>query len=290
MPRKETNTGHISAQAQQDLVSEGIENFELPRSLVTKIAKSAIPENTKLQKETVLSLVKGSTVFINYLAATAHDVALSKQHKSISASDVLKALEMIEFGDLVDKLQGELQIYREQAKTDKSKKGTSNITSASTGHIKIRPGPGQSSSVSPGKAKGKEKEKPVALPPPFTSTPLPQPSLPQQPLPQPPQAGGSISAGAKAPMEVGWEDEPRENDGIETEDEFPTGGIAGEGEEGEGEEDGEGPGEDDDDVADEEDEEGEGEILADQMEVEDEVLRDGTGPDDPSDHMVYDDD
>ncbi|KAI6140106.1 histone-fold-containing protein [Pisolithus tinctorius] len=122
MPRKDTGSGPISAQAQQDLVSEGIENFELPKSLVTKIAKSAIPDNAKLQKETVLSLVKGSTVFINYLAATAHDVALSKQHKSISASDVLKALEMIEFGDLVEKLQEELQIYRDNTKGDKGKK------------------------------------------------------------------------------------------------------------------------------------------------------------------------
>ncbi|KAJ2931119.1 hypothetical protein H1R20_g6014, partial [Candolleomyces eurysporus] len=40
MPRKE-NPGPISAQAQQDLVSEGIENFELPKSVVMKIAKSA---------------------------------------------------------------------------------------------------------------------------------------------------------------------------------------------------------------------------------------------------------
>ena len=40
---------------------------------------------------------------------SAHDVAHSKQHKSISASDVFKALEMIEFGDLVAPLQAELQ-------------------------------------------------------------------------------------------------------------------------------------------------------------------------------------
>ncbi|KAJ7273459.1 histone-fold-containing protein [Mycena haematopus] len=130
MPRKEPQGGSISAQAQQELVSEGIENFELPKSLVTRIARSALPENVKMQKETVLSLIKGSTVFINYLAATAHDVALSKQHKSISASDVLKALEMIEFGDLVDKLQAELLVYRELAKTDKSKKGSSNVNSS----------------------------------------------------------------------------------------------------------------------------------------------------------------
>lgn len=42
MPRKEANPGQISAQAQQDLVSDGIENFELPKSLVAKIAKSAV--------------------------------------------------------------------------------------------------------------------------------------------------------------------------------------------------------------------------------------------------------
>ncbi|KIM88021.1 hypothetical protein PILCRDRAFT_814697 [Piloderma croceum F 1598] len=122
MPRKESASGQISALAQQEQVSDGIENYELPKNLVTKIAKAAIPDSAKLQKETILSLVKGSTVFINYLAATAHDVATSKQHKSISASDVLKALEIIEFGDLNDMLQSELQIYRNNMKTDKAKK------------------------------------------------------------------------------------------------------------------------------------------------------------------------
>jgi len=42
MPRKDAYTGPISAQAQQDLVSEGIENYELPKSVVMKIAKSSV--------------------------------------------------------------------------------------------------------------------------------------------------------------------------------------------------------------------------------------------------------
>ena len=41
--------------------------------------------------------------------SSAHDVAASKQHKSISASDVVKALEITQFGDMVDKLQDELK-------------------------------------------------------------------------------------------------------------------------------------------------------------------------------------
>ncbi|KAG9312387.1 histone-fold-containing protein [Chiua virens] len=180
MPRKDAGGGQISAQAQQDLVSEGIENFELPKTLVTKIAKSAIPENAKLQKETVLSLVKGSTVFINYLAATAHDVALSKQHKSISASDVLKALEMIEFGDLVDSLQNELQsnqsslwlfgvtqyriVYRDNTKGDKNRKIAVDRNSNSG------KGKAKESETVPSAPRSKGKAK-ATLPSPFTTVP-----------------------------------------------------------------------------------------------------------------------
>ncbi|KAJ4475660.1 histone-fold-containing protein [Lentinula aciculospora] len=194
MPRKE-NPGPLSAQQQQDLVSEGIDNFELPKSLVTKIAKSAVPESTKLQKEAILSLVKGSTVFINYLAATAHDVAQSKQHKSISASDVLKALEMIELGDLVEPLSAELQVYRDQVKPDKSAGAGTGVGAgrrASTASASVN-GFTATSASTPAKAKGKDNASTSAsvvgagpivalassagggtetLPPPFTSAPL----------------------------------------------------------------------------------------------------------------------
>ena len=94
----------------------------------------------------ILATVKASTVFINYLGLSshstvsrvpgidyasyscyvskrfysghlcrsslqnsAHEVASSKQHKSISATDVLKALELVEFGDIAKNIQGELQ-------------------------------------------------------------------------------------------------------------------------------------------------------------------------------------
>lgn len=39
----------------------------------------------------------------------AHEVASQKQHKSISATDVLKALELVEFADIAKNIQGELQ-------------------------------------------------------------------------------------------------------------------------------------------------------------------------------------
>ena len=42
MPRKETVSGPSSAQAQQDAVSDGIDAYELPKSLVTRLARSAV--------------------------------------------------------------------------------------------------------------------------------------------------------------------------------------------------------------------------------------------------------
>lgn len=88
MPPKEKaiNSG-ITAESQQSVSSDGIYNYELPRSLVAKIARASVrvadlrcimgdkhtqvPDNCKFQKETILALLKGSTVFINCLGTYA---------------------------------------------------------------------------------------------------------------------------------------------------------------------------------------------------------------------------
>ncbi|TEB23973.1 hypothetical protein FA13DRAFT_1739614 [Coprinellus micaceus] len=146
MPRKE-NPGPISAQAQQDLVSEGIENFELPKSVVMKIAKSALPDEARLTKETVLALVKGSTVFINYIGV-AHDIAISKQHKTISAADVLKALDLIDFGDVIAALEAEVKVFkqtggassRKSAKESSSTGAAAGMSASTAGRASAGPG------------------------------------------------------------------------------------------------------------------------------------------------------
>jgi len=54
--------------------------------------------------------VDAFSLFYNLISSpfSAYDVAQSKQHKRISASDVFKALETIQFGDMVNNLQAEL--------------------------------------------------------------------------------------------------------------------------------------------------------------------------------------
>ncbi|KAG9111912.1 hypothetical protein FRC07_008005 [Ceratobasidium sp. 392] len=125
MPRlSQAATNAASAESQQEVVmaAEGIENYELPKALVTRIAKSSIPENAKLQKEALHAMLKGSTVFINYLAATAHDLSRARGHKSVGAADVIKAIETIEFNTdgLIKFLEADLEAYRAGTKKTKT--------------------------------------------------------------------------------------------------------------------------------------------------------------------------
>ena len=46
---------------------------------------------------------------IGLFSYSAHDIAAARQHRSVSASDVMKALELIQFGDMVDGIQEELK-------------------------------------------------------------------------------------------------------------------------------------------------------------------------------------
>jgi len=219
MPPK--GSGKAEKAAAEQLGSEGIDSYELPKAIVTRLAKSAVPSNCKLQKETILSLLKGSTVFINYLAATAHHVAVGKQHKSISASDVLRALELIEFSDLVEPFQAELQIYRELAKTDKGKKGSASV--GASGSAAPSAGPSPSKSKLKAKAKGKA---------PATATP----SVSAPPSEMPPESDVEMDQDENTNVvqiqgEPGDEEEAEEDEGVEEDEDEEEQGTEDEAEE-----------------------------------------------------------
>lgn len=73
-----------------------IEDLSLPRSIVTRLAKSDLPPNTQIQANAVLAMQKGSTVFISYIASMANDFALQAGRKTVGPQDVFKALEEAE--------------------------------------------------------------------------------------------------------------------------------------------------------------------------------------------------
>ncbi|KAG8980967.1 hypothetical protein FRB90_007371, partial [Tulasnella sp. 427] len=103
--------------------------------------------------DAILGEIKGATVFINYLAATAQDVASTRGHKTVTAADVMKALEMIDHADIAADLEDDLDIFRETGRKVKSKpeggptRRKPKETSAYKGKVKVPGGSAAGPSV-----------------------------------------------------------------------------------------------------------------------------------------------
>ncbi|GJJ14185.1 hypothetical protein Clacol_008447 [Clathrus columnatus] len=120
-PRKDTSIPALSlSQSQQDAGSEGIEDVELPKLLVTQLAQKAI------QLQRMVRFIIRFQLHLNLILQSAHEVATSRAHKTISGADVSKALETIDFPDLrgyAEQFQSELEIFRQGMKHEKHEKG-----------------------------------------------------------------------------------------------------------------------------------------------------------------------
>jgi histone H3/H4 len=46
-----------------------LQDLNLPKSIITRLAKGILPPNTQIQGNAILALSKSATVFISYLAS-----------------------------------------------------------------------------------------------------------------------------------------------------------------------------------------------------------------------------
>lgn len=63
-----------------------VEDLNLPKSIVQRLAKGVLPPNTQIQKDALLAMSKGATVFVNYL--TSQCVALHSPSTPASAREL----------------------------------------------------------------------------------------------------------------------------------------------------------------------------------------------------------
>ncbi|KAK1992927.1 histone-fold-containing protein [Colletotrichum falcatum] len=109
--KKESQTHDKMAKADRDALT--IEDLNLPKSIITRLAKGVLPPNTQIQGNAVLAMSKSATVFINYLASHANEITVGANKKTVSAEDVFKALDDIEFGFLREPLEQEFAKYNQ---------------------------------------------------------------------------------------------------------------------------------------------------------------------------------
>ncbi|PGH02540.1 hypothetical protein GX51_04566 [Blastomyces parvus] len=149
-PRKSTSSAAEASSHEEDqnAVAEGsktagsgadpietgvnVEDYLLPRALTQRLAKSALPPNTSIQKDALLAISKAATVFVSYLSSHANE---ETEKKTVTPQDVFAALSQIEFEAFLPRLERELAVYTEAAaqKRRVKKEGKSTATGATIG-------------------------------------------------------------------------------------------------------------------------------------------------------------
>eukprot|EP00126_Sphaerothecum_destruens_P003671 Sdes_comp17449_c0_seq1m6671 len=94
---------------------------DLPKAIVLRIIKESLPDGISVAKDVKTAVLKASSVFVSYLAATANDCALRANHKTLTGEDVLQALEDLELSSFREPLMESLQEFRSQMQLKKLK-------------------------------------------------------------------------------------------------------------------------------------------------------------------------
>ncbi|XP_069121249.1 DNA polymerase epsilon subunit 3-like [Argopecten irradians] len=100
-------------------MAERPEDLNLPNAVVTRIIKDAIPDGVNVSKEARLAISKAASVFVLYATSCSNNFALKGKRKTITAQDVMSAMDDMEFEHFVEPLQQCLDAYRQGQKNKK---------------------------------------------------------------------------------------------------------------------------------------------------------------------------
>lgn len=118
--------------APAEAMAERPEDLNLPNAVITRIIKEALPDGVNISKEARSAISRAASVFVLYATSCANNFAMKGKRKTLNASDVLSAMEEMEFQRFITPLKEALEAYRreqkgkkeasEQKKKDKDKK------------------------------------------------------------------------------------------------------------------------------------------------------------------------
>ncbi|RMZ57074.1 hypothetical protein APUTEX25_002306, partial [Auxenochlorella protothecoides] len=106
-----------------------VTDAEIPKALLKRLIKAKLStvagadptRDYQIHKDALLAFQEAAKIFIHYLTATANDVCRDARRQTISAEDVLTALNDLDFGEVTGELTEALEDFRTEAR-EKSKK------------------------------------------------------------------------------------------------------------------------------------------------------------------------
>lgn len=96
--------------------------FEPPLACVRRILKHSLPDSTNVGKDASTAFARACGIFIIYVTSCANDFARESKRQTITANDVLAAVQELEFGEFVPDMTACLEQYRQAEKSKKDAK------------------------------------------------------------------------------------------------------------------------------------------------------------------------
>ncbi|KAG5417003.1 DPB4 [Candida metapsilosis] len=116
-----------SEQPFRDTDPVSIDDILFPRSTISKLARSITLDednqnNMTLAKDSLLALQRSATVFVSYMLFHAKQVSKASGRKTVTAQDIMSALERAEFAGFLPEVKQRLGEFESMAKAKKQKK------------------------------------------------------------------------------------------------------------------------------------------------------------------------
>ncbi|KAJ1704505.1 hypothetical protein LUZ62_022059 [Rhynchospora pubera] len=87
-----------------DIVGKSKEDVSLPKSTMCKIIKEMLPPDVRVARDAQDLLVECCVEFINLLSSESNEVCNREDKKTIAPEHVLKALEVLGFGEYIEEV------------------------------------------------------------------------------------------------------------------------------------------------------------------------------------------
>jgi len=102
---------------------------DLPRSIIRRIVRTRLIEvsgkkDVQVNKDALSAFSESAKIFIHYLSATANEICHEHKRSTVSANDVLSALEELDFAEFIEPLNATLAVFREERNAKKKQKTT----------------------------------------------------------------------------------------------------------------------------------------------------------------------
>ncbi|KAF5730240.1 protein Dr1 isoform X2 [Tripterygium wilfordii] len=106
-----------------DIVGKSKEDASLPKATMTKIIKEMLPPDVRVARDAQDLLIECCVEFINLVSSESNEVCGREDRRTIAPEHVLKALEVLGFGEYIEEVYAAYEQHKLETMQDSLRGG-----------------------------------------------------------------------------------------------------------------------------------------------------------------------